>query len=97
MKELDNFRKKINKIDLELFELIKKRMEVSKKIGNFKKQNNLPILDVKREKKIFEKLKKLAEEKNLDKAFIKELFELIIKKSKEEQNKLLPNYGKVFK
>jgi chorismate mutase len=79
---LENFRKEINEINLELFDLIKRRMDVSKKVGEFKKQNNMPIFDVEREKDIFEKL---AEEKGLDKVFIRNLFELIIKQSKEEQ------------
>ena len=82
---LENFRKEINEIDLQLLDLISKRMKVSKKVGEFKKQNNLLIFDAAREREIFEKLEKLAEEKGLDKVFIRELFELIIKKSKEEQ------------
>ncbi len=85
MEKLDNYRKEINKINLQILELLKKRMQVSKKIGKYKKQNNLTVLDVKRERELYEKLKKYANEKSLDEKFVKKLFKLIIKQSKKEQ------------
>jgi len=82
---LEEFRKEINEIDSQVLNLIRRRMEIAESIGKFKRKNNLPILDTSREKEIFEKLDRLAEEMNLDKLFIKDLFALIIKKSKEKQ------------
>ncbi|MFH1801608.1 MAG: chorismate mutase [archaeon] len=83
--DLNDFRQEINKIDLELLNLIKKRMNISRKIGKFKRQNNLLIFDSQKEKEIFEELENLAKKKDLDKDFIKSLFKLIMNKSKKEQ------------
>ena len=49
MNNLDEARIKINEIDKELIDLFKRRMELSKEIGLYKFENNLPILDEKRE------------------------------------------------
>ena len=65
--------------------VLKQGKDMVEKIGKFKKENNLPILNSEREKEIFSRLEKLAEEKGLNKNFVKELFGLIIKQSKIEQ------------
>ena len=46
---LDELRVKINEIDDKLIHLFEQRMEIASQIAEFKKQNNLPILDRKRE------------------------------------------------
>lgn len=49
---LDEIRKEIDHIDKELIRLFCQRMECSKKVAENKSQNNIPILNVKREKEI---------------------------------------------
>ena len=60
-------------------------MEVSKKVGEYKKQNNISVLDAKREQEVYKKLSKSANKKGLDEKFVKKLFKLIIRQSKKEQ------------
>ena len=47
---LDELRLEIDKIDDELIKLFEKRMEVSAKIGEYKRENKLPILNSQRER-----------------------------------------------
>jgi chorismate mutase len=47
--EMNELRKVINQIDQEMMLLFKKRMAVSKQIGQYKVKNNLPIYDQTRE------------------------------------------------
>lgn len=54
MIELNLLRKKIDEIDDKLLILLKERLEVSKKIGEIKKKNNMPIYDPVREQEIIE-------------------------------------------
>lgn len=54
MIELNLLRKKIDEIDDKLLILLKERLEVSKKIGEIKKRNNMPIYDPVREQEIIE-------------------------------------------
>jgi monofunctional chorismate mutase len=47
--DLKDYRKQIDDIDLELMELFKKRMRISKTIGAYKKEHDMPIFDAERE------------------------------------------------
>ena len=87
MSDLDNFRYEINNIDSEILYLLKKRMNVSVKVGKFKKENNITILDNTREKKVYEKLFNLNEQKGekLEEEFIKNIWEIIMNYSKKLQ------------
>lgn len=83
--KLDELRKEINTIDEQIMDLFKQRMFVSKKIGEFKKQNNLPILDSKREASMFDVYKKLFDNDDLWNHYRKVL-ETLMNVSKEYQN-----------
>jgi shikimate dehydrogenase len=50
--KLDEAREIINEVDSKMLELFKKRMEASKMVAEYKKENNLPILDSKREEEL---------------------------------------------
>lgn len=55
MSELDDYRKTIDELDKKITELFEKRMDVVLKVGEYKKKNNLPVLDESREKEVIEK------------------------------------------
>ena len=55
MSNLENARKIINEVDVQLAALFEKRMEAVKMVAEYKKQNNLPIFDENREKEICKK------------------------------------------
>jgi monofunctional chorismate mutase len=82
MGEIIKLRKEINKIDREIIILLKKRFEVSRKIGDYKKENNLKIRDLKRENEI---INKKIKESKLDKKFVKNLYGLIFRESRRMQ------------
>lgn len=82
MKKLQNLRQNIEKIDKKIIELIKKRLNLSKKIAEEKLKNNLKIIDNFREKELQEVYKKTASALGISKKFIQKLFTLIIKESR---------------
>lgn len=59
MRDLNELRAEIDKIDNDILELFSKRMEVVKKVGEYKIEHNLPILNSKRENEVLEKCSKL--------------------------------------
>lgn len=83
MSKLQEYRQEIEKIDKEIFKLLSERMEISSKIGEFKKENNLPIFDAKREEELKEKNLVGVDEKY--RYACGEVFELILKLSKDFQ------------
>lgn len=54
MKDLGEIRVEIDKIDNELIELFKKRMDCAKAVGLYKKENNIPVLNQNRENEILD-------------------------------------------
>ncbi len=54
MKNLSEIRVEIDKIDNELIELFKKRMDCAKEVGIYKKENNIPVLNEGRENEILD-------------------------------------------
>jgi len=83
---LEELRKEIDNCDDAIIRLLKKRMEISKKIGMVKMENGLPICDEKREQDLMEKLGNMANEV-LSKGAINNIYMEILSASKELQNK----------
>ena len=82
-----DFREQIDHIDDELVKLFAKRMEVSSKIAQFKKEKSLPVLDVKRER---DKLKAVVDSSPDDiKEYTSVLYSLMFELSRSYQNKLI--------
>ena len=54
MNELNELRTKIDEIDKEIAKLFNERMNVVKEIKSYKKENNLPIQDPKREESLIQ-------------------------------------------
>lgn len=83
---MEELRNQIDEIDQQLLQLLAKRLDVSKKIGDYKKNNGLPVKDIKREELIIEKRSKsLAALGYDDAAFVKKLLNLLFEKSREVQ------------
>jgi monofunctional chorismate mutase len=61
---MEEYRKEINSIDEELVKLLERRFNVVLKIGQYKKENNIPIYDEKREKMVIENCVNRLENKN---------------------------------
>ncbi len=74
---LDDLRVEIDKIDTDLVNLLEKRMEISKKVGSYKLENNLPVLNINREIEVLRKVTGKLENKEFSKALEKVYFEIM--------------------
>jgi len=84
--QLWSFRQAINQIDNDIIDLIEERFNLMPELWNFKKENWLEVEHQDREKEIYKKYKKLAEEKWLDAQIIVKIFFNIIEESKKIQS-----------
>ncbi len=90
MNELENLRKEIDGIDKELLSLFLKRMEVCGDVAEYKRRNNMKVLDTEREAQLLEeKGKMLASSEMADEVY--EFFNSIMTISRIRQSKLLAN------
>lgn len=92
MQDLSAIRDKINEIDNKIVELWKERMEIALCVARYKKENNLPVLDEKREKELLERVCNLAGE-DLD-TYCRELYEKIMSISRDYQHDYLSKENK---
>ena len=86
--KLDEAREIINFVDKEMISLFVKRMNASKMVAEYKKENNLPILDSQRENALKEKNLKLLDNLELEQYYLI-FFEGVLNASKEYQKECL--------
>lgn len=84
MTEIKLLRNEINKIDAQLLKLLKQRIDISKKMGKIKKEKNIAIFDMDREKEIIDNYTK--NEDSLNKKYIEKFFQTLMDISKEVQS-----------
>ena len=85
---LNEYRKEINKIDNDIIDIIKRRMKVSIKIGKYKKDNNIKVLNTGREKEVIDNIinhNNADGDLCLEEEFIKELWTNLMNYSKKIQ------------
>ncbi len=82
--DLKQLRKDIDTIDNKIVLLVKKRMSIAKKVGEYKKKNNLPVYSKRREDEILFKLKKKAKQ---DYALFEQIYKKIFSHSRKLQRK----------
>lgn len=70
-------RSELDKIDATLVELLDRRMQIARRIGEYKHMNNLAVLQSKRYQSVSDVVAKLAVEKGLDEKFVRAVFEII--------------------
>lgn len=81
---LNKIREEINIIDSQMTELFIKRMEIVKKVLIYKKENNMNVLDEKRELELINKNIKLLNNKELEN-YYRIFFEGVLSSSKKYQ------------
>lgn len=82
---LEEIRREIDKIDSDLIQLIKKRLELAVMARNIKIKNNQGLIDLKREKEILIKVTDRCKLLNLNNGKILKIFKLIIQISRDKQ------------
>ena len=85
--DLKDLRKEIDAIDEELVKLFCQRMDVAGRVANFKKANNLPVLDSSREEaKILDVIGKATPEMA---EYVRQLYKTLFELSRNYQETLL--------
>ncbi|MFA5781414.1 MAG: chorismate mutase [Bacteroidales bacterium] len=85
---LEQLRSEIDVIDAELIHLLSKRMHLVEQIGNYKKENNITILQIKRWNKVVRESLELGENLGLNKEFLVKLLRVIHEESIQKQTEI---------
>ena len=76
--KLEEYRKEIAEIDNQILTLIRARLQIAKKIGEIKRQQNLPVTNLKVEAEVISRAVKLARKTGLNEDFTINLIKLLI-------------------
>ena len=88
---LAELRKQIDEIDMELTEMLAKRMRVAREIGIYKKEHEMAILQTQRYDEIINKRVEAGSAMEMDGEFMKVVFEAIHAESVRQQMKIMEN------
>ncbi|MBX2931379.1 MAG: bifunctional 3-deoxy-7-phosphoheptulonate synthase/chorismate mutase type II [Chitinophagaceae bacterium] len=86
---IEKMRLQINHLDDELMEILSTRMKIVEEIGNYKKQNDITILQTHRWNEILERAFEKCEKLGLSKEFITKYFDAVHMESIYHQNKIM--------
>lgn len=88
MDELTEYRARIDAMDRELVRLFEERMDITQKVGEYKRSHGLPVLDPQREREVLSAKAALVENAAL-KADVVALYETIMGLSRRQQRRLV--------
>jgi chorismate mutase len=88
---LAELRRQIDNIDEQLLELLSKRMRISREIGVYKKEHNMPVLQSPRYSEIMEKRSSMGEAMELNPDFIRDILKEIHEESVRQQMIVMGN------
>jgi len=86
-KEIINLRRKLDKINENLIDLLSERKEIVLRLVKIKRKNKLLIEDKKREKRMLNKAEKMAKEKGINPILVKKIIKFLIEDAKKIQKK----------
>jgi chorismate mutase len=86
---LEKLRQQINHLDDELMQILGQRMKIAEKIGEYKKNNNITILQTNRWNEILQRAFQKGEALGLSKEFITKYFDAMHMESINHQNKIM--------
>ena len=86
---IDELRKKIDRLDDQLLDLLKERMGISEAIGKYKYENNITILQTRRYDEVMNNRRERGTQRGLDEDFVNRLFESIHEESINRQSQIM--------
>src|SRR6187399_1241147 len=86
---LEKLRQQINHLDDELMQILGQRMKISEKIGEYKKNNSITILQTNRWNSILERAFQKGDKLGLSKEFITKYYDAVHMESINHQNKIM--------
>ena len=86
---LEKLRQQINQLDDELMQMLSQRMRIAEKIGKYKKENNITILQTNRWNEIIERAAAKGDKIGLSKEFITKYFDAVHMESINHQKKIM--------
>ncbi len=86
---LEQLRSEIDKIDAELLDILAKRMKIVEEIGEYKRENNIAVLQIRRWADIIFDRQNIGSKLGLNKEFLLQMLQLVHKESIRKQEEIM--------
>ncbi len=86
LENLEDFREKIDTIDRRIISLLKDRVDIVRKIGNLKRENNITPFQEKRMNELLNNCQEIANENHISPNYIKQIYSIIHAESVKNQS-----------
>jgi chorismate mutase len=86
---LESLREKIDSLDNQLLDLLSQRMDIVKKIGEYKLKNNVAIMQLRRWESMIKSRVEVGNAMGLDEDYVKDLLRLVHKESIRKQAEII--------
>jgi chorismate mutase len=91
--ELDNFRLQINRIDDELVDLLAQRLGICREVADFKKANNIPMMQPARVEIVKQRCAERGMGRGLAPDFVRGIYELVIGEACRIEDEIIDHKG----
>lgn len=95
MDELRSLRNEIDVVDRQIADLLQQRMSITQRVGEYKVQNNMKVLDEEREKQVLAAKTALSDDPAMQSA-LATVFEAIMSLSRKQQRQLVQENDPLF-
>ena len=89
---LNDLRIEIDECNKQLFQVIKKRFEITRKVGRLKAEENLPAYDKERESRIIKNIREMAKNEKLNPDMMENIFKIIMTEVVKEHQEIKNEY-----
>ncbi len=92
---LEDLRKKIDEADAKIVRLIAERIRIAEEIGRGKREQGKQIKDAKREQKVIENVKSIAQEENISQKDMESIYRQIMTVARDVQGMVVAFQGEI--
>jgi chorismate mutase len=78
VENIEQLRKRIDEVDEQILQSLRKRTEICSSIGLVKKKHGIPIQDFPRENDVYERMRERAAELGLDPSYVEAIYRQIV-------------------
>ncbi|NCT40212.1 MAG: chorismate mutase [Alphaproteobacteria bacterium] len=76
--QLEEYRKEIDALDIELIDVLARRIDVVRKVGVLKAQSNISVVQQERAEAVKNRAAEMGAAKGLDESFIRKVYDMMI-------------------
>jgi chorismate mutase-like protein len=87
--QLEEYRKQIDALDIELIDVLARRIDVVRKVGDLKAVTDIAVVQPTRAQAVKDRAAEMGVSKGLDEAFVRKLYDLMIDHAHELEHDIM--------